>query len=174
MPLDAEGRSTGFIACVTAGSLRPSGSSPVPESARNRLSGYDEAQKYAKDEMGLVPSKVINACHLFGDSLGESGADQRNLATCFRGVNAFDNSAGGHGSNNFAAMEGQVRNAARNGQSVLYTVNTMYASPSSKVPYQFDLAARGSYNGGLPGIEKLMKIDNSYGPGGVNLGYVIQ
>ena len=151
LPL-VDGRSTGMYACVTKSSLRRSGSSPDSDSARDKLSGYADAQKYAQNALGLDPSSTINACHLIGDSLGGSGDDQQSLATCFRGVNSFDRTPGDRGYSNMASMEGLVRAAARQGQSVSYTVIPYYASDESKVPYAFELSAEGVYSNGATGL----------------------
>ncbi|MFD5464833.1 LamG-like jellyroll fold domain-containing protein [Kitasatospora sp. NPDC127059] len=172
--LDDSSRSNGMMACVTKSSVRSSGTSPVSEKARADLSGYAEAQEYVDKTMGLVPEKTINACHLIADTLGGSGTDQRNLATCFRGVNTFDRSAGSLGRNNMAVMEREVKQAALGGQSVLYVVIPKYRSDASKVPYKFVLSARGYYANGAAGINRDMDVDNTYGVGGVNLGDVIK
>ncbi|WUH95300.1 DUF6531 domain-containing protein [Streptomyces sp. NBC_00433] len=174
LPLDAQDRATGVLACVTGKSLRPSGTSPVTGSARATLSGYSKSQDYVDNVMGLDPAKVVNACHLLADTLGGSGTDQRNLATCFRGVNTNDRSAGSHGGNNMVTMEKRVKKAALAGQSVTYLVVPLYRNASSKVPYRFLLSARGYYSSGVPGLRSTMKIDNTYGPTGVNMGYVIK
>ncbi|MGA5821502.1 LamG-like jellyroll fold domain-containing protein [Kitasatospora sp. NPDC094028] len=172
--MDGFGRSNGMLACVTESSVRPSGTSPVSEKARANLSGYTEAQEYVDKTMGLTPEKTINACHLIADTLGGSGTDQGNLATCFRGVNTFDRSAGSLGRNNMAVMERDVKQAALSGQSVLYTVIPKYRSDASKVPYQFVLTARGYYANGVAGFKRDMTVENTYGVGGVNLGDVIK
>ncbi|MFE2432931.1 DNA/RNA non-specific endonuclease [Streptomyces sp. NPDC059373] len=171
--LDDEGRSTGMYACVTKSSVRPSGSSPVPKSARNQLSGHSEARAYARSN-DLDASQNINACHLVADTRGGSGTDQRNLATCWRGVNTFDRSAGSRGRNIMAAMEREVKMAAKTGQSVAYTVTPQYRSDTSKVPYRFVLTARGYYNNGTAGLGDTMMVDNTYGSTEVNLGDVVK
>ncbi|NEC85946.1 LamG-like jellyroll fold domain-containing protein [Streptomyces sp. SID12501] len=173
MPLDDEGRATGMYACVTKSSVRASGTSPVTTSARDRLSGYNEAQDYA-ESAGLRANRTINACHLIADTLGGSGSDQRNLATCWRGVNTFDRTPGSLGRNNMAVMEREVKAAANQGQSVSYTVLPQYRSASNKVPYQFVLTARGYYRNGTAGLRDTMAVDNTYGTTGVNLGDVIK
>ncbi|MFD1662449.1 DNA/RNA non-specific endonuclease, partial [Streptomyces caeni] len=171
--LDDAGRATGMFACVTKSSLRRSGTSPVPTSTRNKLSGYSEAQDYA-DSMGLDSAKTINACHLIADTLGGSGSDQRNLGTCWRGVNTFDRTAGSRGRNNMRVMEDKVKQAANQGQSVSYTVVPMYRTDTSKVPYQFVLTARGYYNSGVAGLRDTMIVGNTYGVTGPNLGDVVK
>jgi RHS repeat-associated protein len=172
-PLDNAGRSTGMYACVTESSIRPSGSSKVSDSARNRLSGYNEAQDYA-ESANLDPAKTINACHLIADTLGGSGTDQRNLATCWRGVNTYDRSAGSLGRNNMRVMEDEVKVAAKEGQSVSYTVIPQYRSAASKVPYRFVLTARGYWDNGTAGLRDTMTVDNTYGSPGPNLGDVVK
>ncbi|MFD1663206.1 DNA/RNA non-specific endonuclease, partial [Streptomyces caeni] len=170
--LDDAGRSTGMFACVTKSSIRPSGSGKVSEAARDALSGYREAQTYAK-AAGFNAKTSINACHLIADTLGGSGSDVRNLGTCWRGVNTHDRTAGSLGRNNMRVMEDEVKRATEKGQSVAYTVIPQYRTDNSKVPYRFLLTARGYYNSGAAGLSDTMTVYNTYGPSGVNLGDVV-
>lgn len=132
LPTGAGGRATGAGGCITKEMLGTG--SP----ARTDIPGYEWAREFSEAIFDDEASKMINSCHLIASSLGGSGDDKANLATCPRAAN-FHSSRGSQ-DEGMRVFERAVQSEVKSGNDVLYKVAPQYLG-DRVVPYAFKLSA---------------------------------
>jgi len=119
--LDELGRPTGVRATITEDMIKTG----TPASSSIKPPGFE----------GGGPGSPGHARgHLFGNQLGGSGDDPRNLVTLYQ--NPTNHPA-------MSGFEGQVRNAVEGGQTVIYSSTPVYQG-DNLVPTGVTLNAQGS------------------------------
>ncbi|MEU6989788.1 DNRLRE domain-containing protein [Streptomyces sp. NPDC046465] len=159
------GRAVGMEACLTQEYV---GSHEGTSTQTKKVAppGYRWAGRAAR-YFGLDSRSNINACHLLAKELGGDGLDQRNISTCSRGANTYQDGST-QGDKNMRKYEAKVSNAVSGGQSVYYRVTPRYKG-NRTVATGFRMTAVGTYADGSGGIRFSVFIDNDL-TNGRNLG----
>ncbi|MFD4829424.1 DNRLRE domain-containing protein [Streptomyces uncialis] len=144
------GRATGMEACLTQKYVEDNksrGSSPKVKEVKPP--GYDWARRTAAFH-GLSTRSNINACHLLADTLSGSGTDLKNISTCSRGANTWQDGST-QGAQNMRRYETEVQDALEAGMTVYYKVTPQYKG-SRTVAESFHMQAIGTNANGVVGL----------------------
>lgn len=131
LPTGVGGRATGAGACIT-------NDMPKGSRATKNIPGYAWAAEFVEEVFDVESSDAINSCHLIAKSLGGSGKDKSNLATCSRPANFYSTLGAQNGG--MAPFEQQVRSEVDDDTDVFYKVIPQYFG-DRVVPYEFKVSA---------------------------------
>ncbi|MEU5162037.1 DNRLRE domain-containing protein [Streptomyces sp. NPDC020875] len=144
------GRATGMEACLTEQYVKENKSRGTSTKVKEVAPpGYQWARRTAAFH-GLSKRRNINACHLLADTLTGSGTDLRNLSTCSRGANTYQEGST-QGEKNMRKYETDVESALKAGMTVYYKVTPRYQG-NRTVADGFHMEAVGTYADGSVGM----------------------